>query len=112
MIRPMPPRWVLAVVSIAFACGGTSTDPKEPRTAKQKQLQEARASGEIDSAGNKWAGWRYQGDRGDCFYVFGRKCYKSEESACKNARCKSPAKCTSVGAGPAIVSCKESSRKN
>ncbi len=91
---------------IACACGSSHQDRKEPRTAREKQLQEARDSGEIDSSGKKWAGWRYQGDRGDCFYVFGRKCYKTEAAACKAAHCKGDAKCTAVGAGPATMTCK------
>ena len=103
MIAEMLPRALL--VSLVFACGSHS-DVKEPRTAKEKQMREARASGELDGPGKKWAGWRYQGDRGDCFYVFGRRCYKTEETACKAARCKGATKCTTVGAGPATMTCK------
>jgi hypothetical protein len=108
MIRVMPPRrlGVVVVLAFALACSGSSSNVKEPRTAKEKQLKEARASGELDAPGGKWAGWRYQGDRGDCFYVLGRKCYKDEETACKVARCKAPKKCTSTGGGPATVGCK------
>jgi len=69
-------------------------------------MQEARANGELDAPGKKWGGWRYQGDRGDCFFVFGRRCYKTEDTACKAAHCKAPAKCTAIGAGPATMSCK------
>jgi hypothetical protein len=88
------------------ACGATSTDGNEPQTAKQKQLQEARATGEIDKPSAKWGGWRYQGDRKECFYVFGRRCFKTENAACQAAHCKAPKKCDSVGGGPATLSCK------
>jgi hypothetical protein len=103
MIGAMLPRALL--VTLLFACSSHS-DVKEPRTAKEKQMREARASGELDTPNKKWGGWRYQGDRGDCFYVFGRRCYKTEEAACKAARCKAAAKCTTVGAGPATMTCK------
>ena len=104
MIAAMLPRALL--VTLLIACGSSQSDVKEPRTAKEKQIQEARASGEVDAQNSKWGGWRYQGDRGDCFYVFGRRCYKTEVAACKAARCKSATKCTPVGAGPATITCK------
>ena len=88
------------------ACGSPQTDSNEPQTAKEKQLQEAQASGEVDKAGAKWGGWRYQGDRKDCFYVLGRKCFKTENAACQAAHCKAPKKCEAVGGGPATLSCK------
>ena len=102
----------LVSLAIAFAvgCGSPQSDAHEPKTAKEKQLQEARASGEVDDAsGNKWAGWRYQGERKDCRYVFGRKCFKTQKAAC-TAGCKT-ASCDVVGGGPATVTCKKSDAK-
>lgn len=68
-------------------------------------MQEARASGEVDKPTSKWAGWRYQGSRQECFFVLGRRCFKTEKAACSAAKCKAPTKCTSEGAGPATISC-------
>jgi hypothetical protein len=85
------------------ACGGPQTDPNEPQTAAARAHQEAEAKGEIPK-GKKWGGWRYQGDRDECFYIVGRKCFKTEKAACKAADCGG-AKCNSVGASPATVSC-------
>ncbi len=100
---------LLALV-LALGCGGAQSDANEPKTAKEKQLQEARKSGELDdSGGNKWAGWRYQGERKDCRFVFGRKCFKTEKAAC-TANCKSNL-CDVVGGGPATVTCKKSDAK-
>ena len=82
------------------------SDPNEPKTAKDKQLREARASGDVDKTSNKWAGWRYQGDRKDCFFVVGRKCFKTEKSAC-SAACKSAKLCRSDGGAPATLTCKK-----
>jgi len=87
----------LLVLVLAFgACGGPAKVEKgEPQTAKEKQLREAKASGEV-----------YQGDRADCFFLVGRKCFKSETAACQAAKCKAPKQCTTTGGGPATLSCK------
>jgi len=89
---------------LLVACGGSTVSSDEPQTAKEKQLREAKAAG--DTNAGKWGGWRYQGDRNECFYVVGRRCFKSENAACQAARCKSPKKCDVVGGGPATVGCK------
>lgn len=96
-------RWLLCLVLVA--CGGSETGKHEPQTAKEKQMQEARASGELDKPNAKWGGWRYQGTRSDCFFVLGRRCFKTEKAACSVAKCKAPTKCTSTGAGPATIAC-------
>jgi len=62
-------------------------------------------SGEIDDGNSKWGKWRYTGDRKECFFVAGRKCFKTENAACQAARCKSPTKCTADGAGPVTLKC-------
>lgn len=88
------------------ASAGKSTGSKEPQTAKEKQLQEAKASGEADETGQtSWGKWRYTGDRSNCFYVAGKKCFKTEATACQALRCKAAEKCKSSGAGPATVVC-------
>ena len=104
MIRTM---WRSLPLVVLLACAGPAKVEKgEPQTAKEKQLREAKASGDLDDSGKKWGGWRYQGDRADCFFLVGRKCFKSEKAACAAAKCKAPRQCTSVGAGPATLSCK------
>ncbi len=101
--RPRRPRRRLRRRSAgkSSASGG-----KEPQTAREKQLQEAKASGEVDETGQtSWGKWRYTGDRGNCFYVAGKKCFKTEVTACQALRCKAGQKCKSSGAGPATVVC-------
>lgn len=106
-------RAVPLVVALLLGCGGESMKVKkgEPQTAREKMLAEQKANPEQDEsgAGKKWGGWRYQGDRKDCFFLLGRKCYKSQKAACSAARCKAPAKCTTEGAGPATVKCEKAS---
>jgi len=96
----------LAVLgTLALGCGGSSPPRSdEPTTAKEKQRREAEASGEIDRPGGKWGGWRYTGDRNDCFFVVGRRCFKTEAAACTAARC-GKRKCETTGGGPATVAC-------
>ena len=94
---------------IAAACGASRPGSKEPTTAKEKQLQQARANpdDEPQKAGKKFgAGWKYQGDRDDCFFVLKARCFKTQDAACKAARCASGKTCQTEGAGPAAVSCK------
>src|SRR5579863_8324330 len=96
------------VLALAAACAGTTSDSAGPQTAKEKQLEDAKAKGELDGPSNRWAGWKYQGDRSDCFYVVGRKCFKSRKLACGAAHCAKH-ECKIVGGGPATVQCKKKS---
>jgi hypothetical protein len=95
----------LAVLAaLAVGCGsGAAPRTDEPTTAKEKQRRDAAASGEADAKG-KWGGWRYTGDRNECFFVIGRKCFKTEAAACAAARCGAK-KCVTEGGGPAAVAC-------
>ncbi|HEU4732526.1 MAG TPA: hypothetical protein VFT22_31745 [Kofleriaceae bacterium] len=88
-----------------MGCGG-STPPTsdEPSTARDKQRLDAEARGDTDRPSGKFAGWRYNGDRNDCFFVVGHTCFKTEAAACTAARC-GKRKCAVTGGGPAQVSC-------
>jgi hypothetical protein len=48
---------------------------------------------------------RYQGDRKDCVFLVGKKCFKTESAACEAAHCKAPTKCEAEGGGPATMKC-------
>jgi hypothetical protein len=104
-LRTIRVSFTLALVAAwTFGCGGGPPKSDEPATAKEKQLQEAQARGEVEPNGGKWGGWRYTGDRDDCFFVVGRRCFKTEAAACAAARCGKK-KCEVTGGGPAAVSC-------
>ena len=83
----------------------------EPQTAREKMLAEEKANADKEKdasgEGKKWNGWRFQGDRKECFFIVGRRCYKTENAACQAARCKAPTKCTTEGAGPATMKCEK-----
>jgi hypothetical protein len=94
----------LALVVCLLGCGGGSPRSDEPTTAREKQRRAAGATGDLDSGGGKWAGWRYTGDRNDCFFVVGRRCFKTEAAACTAARC-GKRKCEATGGGPVAIGC-------
>jgi len=111
-------RLSVLVLVFAVACGGSDMKVRkgEPQTAREKMLAEekehpsdpdAAAPPDKKAGGTskKWTGWRYQGDRKACFFVFGKKCFKTENAACQAAHCKAPSKCKSEGAGPATMTC-------
>jgi hypothetical protein len=101
----------LAVALLSCAPGKMTVKKGEPQTAREKMLAEEKANKDKPEAdaqppgSKKWAGWRYQGDRKDCFFVVGRKCFKTEKAACAAAKCKAPSKCEDDGGGPAVMSC-------
>jgi hypothetical protein len=92
------------LAALTLGCGGDPPRSGDPQTAKEKQRREAAAAGETSSSGGKWGGWRYTGDRDECFFIVGRKCFKTETAACAAARCGSR-KCETTGGGPATVAC-------
>jgi hypothetical protein len=100
---------VLVAVTL-LSCGGPARRAKKgtagsgDETAAEYQRRKAREAGEIDeSSEGKWGAWKYQGERDDCRYVLGRKCFTKREAACKAAKCKTS--CQVRGGGPAMVSC-------
>ncbi|MBV8756399.1 MAG: hypothetical protein JO257_03950 [Deltaproteobacteria bacterium] len=97
-------RALALVVLASCASSSMTTDPNEPQTAKEKQLREAKEKGELDAPRAKSTAWDYAGDRKDCFYVVGRRCFKTQKAACTKA-CGSEKACKTTGAGPAAVSC-------
>jgi hypothetical protein len=97
-------RAVVLVALLGCASSSMTTDPNEPQTAKEKQLREAKEKGELDRPTAKSNAWNYAGDRKDCFFVVGRRCFKTQKAACTKA-CGSTQTCKVSGAGPAAVSC-------
>ena len=88
----------------ALSCGSEPPRGGEPTTAREKQRREAAARGEVEEPGGKWGGWRYTGERNECFFVVGRRCFKTETAACAAAQC-GKRKCEVAGGGPATVGC-------
>jgi hypothetical protein len=92
------------VAALALGCGGDTPRSGDPTTAKEKQRREAAAAGETTASAGKRSAWRYAGDRDQCFFIVGRRCFKTEASACAAARCGAR-KCETTGGGPATVAC-------
>lgn len=115
---------LLAVFVLACSSGKMRVKKGEPQTAREKMLAEEKAKAKKKDGGTsadddevkppgskKWTKWRYEGDRKDCFFLFGRKCFKTEKAACGAAKCKAPSTCETEGAGPATVSCSGDDKK-
>jgi hypothetical protein len=116
---------LLTVLVVACASGKMRVKKGEPQTAREKMLVEEKAKakknkdggttaddGEVKPPGSKkWAKWRYEGDRKECFFLVGRKCFKTEKAACSAAKCKAPSTCETEGAGPAMMSCSGDNKK-
>jgi hypothetical protein len=105
--------WRLTLLA-GFVFLGCASDMKvkkgEPQTAREKMLAEEKANKDTSDdakppGSKKWSGWRYQGDRKECFFTVGRKCFKTENAACQAAKCKAPTKCEAEGGGPATMRC-------
>jgi hypothetical protein len=97
---------VVAAFGATFSCSRPQQTSTEPKTAKEKQLQAMKASGDPAEPNNaNWKMWRYTGDRAECYYAIGRRCFKTAKAACDTTPCRG-SKCDVVGAGPAMVSCK------
>lgn len=98
----------LVASMLGCSSGAMKTKKGEPQTAREKMAAEQKANPDEeggDPSGRKWGRWRYQGERKECFFVVGAKCFKTENAACQAARCKAPTKCSTDGAGPATVTC-------
>lgn len=79
-------------------CGGSKNGPSEPDpTATEAPVSEE---------DKNWGGWRWKGQRDDCFFVHQNRCYDDKAKACKAAGC-SDKSCDVHGGGPATVKCKK-----
>lgn len=110
MIPGMSLRLGPIMIFVALGCASPAPPSSEPQTAKGKPSQTTKAGEDpAASGGTKWKMWRYTGDRTDCRFVVGRRCFKTEKAACDAAACRG-ATCEVVGAGPASVSCKRDAK--
>ena len=89
-------RAVFLVALLGCASSSMQTDPNEPQTAREKQRREAKEKGELDAPKGKSTAWTYSGDRKDCFYVVGRRCFKTQKAACTTA-CRAGGSCKVSG---------------
>jgi hypothetical protein len=105
----------LVIALAACSSGSMKTHKGEPQTAREKMLAEEKEHPDegdpTGATGKKWGRWRFQGERKDCFFLVGGKCFKTENAACQAARCKAPTRCTSDGAGPATIKCTKEAKE-
>jgi hypothetical protein len=98
-------------IGSAGACGGGQTgvsdeDRTDKTRKKKKHRKHAPDKEAISEDGKSWGGWRWKGDRDDCFYVFKNKCFESKSRACEAAKCGS-GECSVKSGAPSKVTCKK-----
>lgn len=108
------------LVIVAFAlgsCGGSggggdeATTPGSKRRARNsgsspertREYQDSNSVGMTDTRVSKW---RWKGDRKDCFYIVGNKCFDDKTKACKAAGC-AVASCQLSKSAPVKARCKK-----
>jgi len=99
----------LAILVLVLSFGACAAEQdKAPRdvgkgeeTTTERGKKRPAAS---DDKGKKWGGWRWKGQRDDCFFRIDKGCFESFEKACKAARC-GKRKCMKDGGAPARVYC-------
>ena len=86
----------------ALGCGSKPA-PEQSTTS----VPAAPASGKaVSERGKSWEGWRWRGDRDNCYYTVENTCYGTQDDACKAAKCEE-GKCEVKSGAPAKVSCRE-----
>jgi len=93
---------LLCLVLGAAACGSGQSGPSAP-AHDGEVADEGRAP---DPEGKSWGGWRWKGQRDDCFFVVKNHCYAKLDAACAAAGCDED-HCLLAGGGPAKVSCEK-----
>lgn len=116
--RPLWTVWLLGG-ACSLACAGSASDapdaesaeaaapePKKKRRRHDDVPEDERAMRPVkdDAPG---AGWRWKGERGDCFYVFDNECFETRKAACRAAGCGERG-CDDAGtSAPTKVACRK-----
>ncbi len=103
---------VAASFGAVLGCGSTQKTPAEKEDKKEKKPKKERKEEKnaVSEKGKSWGGWRWKGDRDDCFYVHDNQCYAKEKAACKAADC-GKGKCVVRKGAPSKVTCKKKDKK-
>ena len=101
--------WLALAVSltaIPAGCkdkGAATTPPADSTSSTQATGQPAGRTWK-KSDGRK--GWRWEGKRDNCYFLVGKECFESLESACSAGGC-TPDTCNASSGIPAHVSCEK-----
>jgi hypothetical protein len=82
------------------ACGGGAAETETAAPAAAEPEPEP-----VSEAGKSWNGWRWKGQRQECFFRHRNRCFDKLEAACRAAGCEG-AQCAHDDAAPAVVSCR------
>lgn len=91
---------------LVAGCGGAQ-DAEETSSSKEVKGERGRKTSkdDVSEKGKRWGGWRWKGNRDDCFFKFENRCFSKRKTACKAAGCDLDA-CTDNGGAPVVVGCK------
>jgi hypothetical protein len=89
------------VAALALGCSSTPA-ADQPTTSVPPDEDTGH---KVSEKGKKWEGWRWQGDRDNCYFLFKNECFDTQEAACKAAECGDG--CQVKEGAPSLVSCKQ-----
>lgn len=100
--RILAPSFFVFALCLSGWLGCGTTTGGEASTAKVPTVEDT--GEDVNPKGKKWGGWRWQGDRDNCIYVFKNTCFATQKLACKEADC-GDGTCTVEAGAPSRVSC-------
>jgi hypothetical protein len=95
---------VASLSSPLVGCGGDDSKRSKEPTPFTKVPPQDDEGDDVDDRGKSWGGWRWGGDRDDCYYVYKNRCFKKLKKACRAAKCGKK-NCKHTDAAPAKVTC-------
>ncbi len=106
---------VFAAALFVLSCGGGAVNEgntARSRNAKAKappeKVRNYEDENNVGMSETRVSRWRWKGDRKQCYYVVGNRCFTTERAACKAAKCRGGAKkCVTDNSAPVNVSCKK-----
>ncbi len=100
---------VLSTASLSGCGGGQQAAPEEEsskhKNKKKKRRNHPDDKDAVSEKGKSWGGWRWKGDRDDCYFVHENRCFDSKSRACEAAKCGRKS-CQVKDGAPSKVSCK------
>lgn len=101
-------RWLALATSLTAAAAGCkdkggATTPPNDSTSSAAGTPAPRATGPARKSSER-KGWRWEGKRDNCYFLVGKECFETRESACTAGGCTAET-CKLSSGIPAHVSC-------
>ena len=105
------PLSVFAGASLSACAGGQQSGEEEDQARRGKKKKKTKHrkhppdKDAVSEKGKSWGGWRWKGDRDDCYFVHKNRCFDSKSRACEKAKCGKRG-CQVDDGAPSKVTCK------